>query len=414
MNLALFIARRTARSRSGDKPAVTERIAVVSVALGIAAMICTIAVIMGFKREISRKMTGFAAHVTLTDIRGRNTLDARPVRRSKHLEELIRTTPGFVSLAPYALRGGIVRTDDAVEGLALKGVDGTFDRTLFEEWLVEGAFPRVGDSLRTKDLLLSRNMARRLQLRTGDRIEMLFVENGSAPRRDRFKISGIYTSGMDEMDDAVAFTDLRNVQRLAEWGPDEISGYEIYTDDLTRAGEFAAALDRRLLHDDSELTENLAVDSVQELYPNVFDWLRAHDVNAVVVLVILLAVAVFNMAAALLVLVLERTRTIGLLKALGMRNAPLRNIFLYRAAFIALRGLVWGNVTGLAICLLQQQTHLLKLNSEGYLLSEVPVSLSWGWLLALNAGFLAAIVLLLTVPASIVSTVKPEETIRYE
>lgn len=414
MNLALFIARRTARSRSGDKPAVTERIAVVSVALGIAAMICTIAVIMGFKREISRKMTGFAAHVTLTDIRGRNTLDARPVRRSEHLEELIRTTPGFVSLAPYALRGGIVRTDDAVEGLALKGVDGTFDRTLFEEWLVDGSFPRVGDTLRTKDLLLSRNMARRLQLQTGDRIEMLFVENDSAPRRDRFKISGIYSSGMDEMDDAVALTDLRNVQRLAEWAPDEISGYEIYTDDLARAGEFAAALDRRLLRDDSELTENLAVDSVQELYPNVFDWLRAHDVNAAVVLVILLAVAVFNMAAALLVLVLERTRTIGLLKALGMRNAPLRNIFLFRASFIALRGLAWGNVIGLALCLLQQQTHLLKLNSEGYLLSEVPVALGWGWLLALNAGFLAAIVLLLTVPASIVSTIKPEETIRYE
>lgn len=414
MNLSLFIARRTARSDSGDKPAVTERIAVVSVALGIAAMICTLAVMMGFKREISRKMTGFAAHVTLTDIRGRNALDARPICRSKHLEELVCTTPGFVSLAPYALRGGIVRTDDAVEGIALKGVDGTFDRTLFEEWLVDGAFPRVGDSLRTKDILLSRNLAQRLRLHTGDRIEMLFVENGAAPRRDRFKISGIYSSGMDEMDDAVAFTDLRNVQRIAEWTPDEISGYEIYTDNLSRAGEFAASLNRRLLHDDSGVTDNLAVDSVQELYPNVFDWLRAHDVNAAVVLGILLVVAAFNMAAALLVLVLERTRTIGLLKALGMRNAPLRNIFLFRAAFIALRGLAWGNATGLALCLLQQQTHLVKLNSEGYLLSEVPVSLGWGWLLALNAGFLAAIVLLLTVPASIVSTVKPEETIRYE
>lgn len=414
MNLALFIARRSARSASREKPAVTERIAVASVALGLAAMICTLAVMMGFKREVSRKMTGFAAHVTLTDIRGLNALDAQPVRRSEYLEELIRTAPGFVSMAPYALRGGIVRTDDAVEGIALKGVDGTYDRTLFEEWIVAGSFPRVDDTLRTKDLLLSRNLAERLRLQVGDRIEMLFVEEDAAPRRDRFKISGIYSSGMDEMDDAVALTDIRNVQRLAEWSPDEISGYGIFTDDLSRAGEFAAALDRRLLHDDSDATDNLIVCSVQELYPNVFDWLRAHDVNAAVVLGILLVVAFFNMAAALLVLVLERTRTIGLLKALGMRNGPLRNIFLYRAAFIALRGLVWGDAVGLSLCLLQQTTHIAKLSSEGYLLSEVPVALGWGWLLALNAGFLAAIVLLLAVPASIVSTVKPEETIRYE
>ena len=414
MDPAFFIARRTARPAPGEKPGVMERVAVVSVALGIVVMILALAVMMGFKREVSRKMTGFAAHVVLTDIRGVRTLDAQPLRRSERLEELIRTTPGFVSMSPYALRGGIIRTDGAVEGIALKGVDAGYDLRFFAEWLVEGALPRVGDSLRTKDVLISRNVARRLSLGVGDRIEMLFVENGESPRRDRFKVSGIYSSGMDEMDDAVMLTDMRNVQRIAGWEPDEISGFEIFTDGLPFSEQFAGRLERALWLDESGAGDNLAVSTVQELYPNVFDWLRAHDVNAAVVLIVMLAVAFFNMASALLVLVLERTRTIGLLKALGMRDGMLRRIFLYRAAFVALRGLAWGNAAGLALCLVQRWTHVVKLSSEGYLLSEVPVALEWGWWLPLNAGFLAAIVALLVIPASIVSTVKPDEIIRYE
>ena len=171
---------------------------------------------------------------------------------------------------------------------------------------------------------------------------------------------------------------------------------------------------RTLLYDEAEGTENLAVTSVTERYANIFDWLKAHDVNAAVIIVIMLVVAFFNMASALLILVLERTRMIGLLKALGMRNGPLRRIFLYRAAFIALRGMAWGNGVGLLLCLLQQWFHVVKLDSEGYLLSEVPIALEWGWWLLLNAGVLAVIVLLLVLPTYIISSIKPEQTIRYE
>ena len=253
-----------------------------------------------------------------------------------------------------------------------------------------------------------------LALAVGDRVEMLFVETGDRPRRDRFKVAGIYSSGMDEMDDAVIMTDLRNVQRLADWADGEISGYEIFTSDLAGADDFARRLGRALLYDDADDTANLAVSSVTELYPNIFDWLKAHDVNAAVIIGIMLVVAFFNMTSALLILVLERTRMIGLLKAFGMRNATLREVFLWRAAFVTLRGLAWGNAAGLAVCLVQKYFHVVKLSSEGYLLSEVPVALGWGWWLALNAGVVAAIVALLVVPACIVSTVKPDESIRYE
>ncbi|WP_418991793.1 ABC transporter permease [Alistipes sp.] len=414
MNLEFFIARRTAQPAPGNKPGVMERIAVVSVALSIGVMILALAVMMGFKREVTRKMTAFAAHAVVTDVRGVNTLDSEPVRRSEHLEGLIRSSDGFVSLAPYAVKGGIVRTADAVEGIVLKGVDTAYDWSFFREWLVEGELPRVGDTIRTKDILLSRNLAERLMLRPGDRVEMLFVERDDLPRRDRFKVAGIYSSGMDEMDNRMVMTDLRNVQRLSDWTPDEISGYEIFTRDLSEADAFARTLGRTLLYDDSDETANLAVSSIAQLYPNVFDWLKAHDVNAAVVIVIMLVVAFFNMASALLILVLERVRMIGLLKALGMRNGALRRIFLYRAAFIALGGLVWGNAVGVGLCLIQKYFHVVRLSSEGYLLSEVPVALGAGWWLLLNAGVLAAIVALMILPACIVSTVKPDEAIRYQ
>ena len=374
MNLSFFIARRMARPSPENRPGVMERIAVVSVALGVAVMILALAVILGFKREVAAKMTGFAGHVAVTDVRGVGTLDAEPVVRSAHVEELIRTTEGFRAMAPYALRGGIVRTADAVEGIVLKGVDGSFDWRFFREWLTEGELPRVGDSVRTKDALLSRTLADRLRLGVGDRVEMLFVEPGELPRRDRFKVSGIYASGLEDMDGAVVLTDLRNVQRLAEWTPEKVSGYEILLDDLAGADAFAARLSDALLYDESDDTRNLVATSVMERYPNIFDWLRAHDVNGAVIVVIMLVVAFFNMASALMILVLERTRMIGLLKAFGMPDGQLRRIFLWRAAFITLRGLAWGNAAGVGLCLLQRATHLVKLDAEGYLLSLIHIS----------------------------------------
>ena len=236
-----------ARPTPENRPGVMERIAVGSVALGVAVMILSLAVVLGFKREVARKMEGFAAHVAVTDIRGVDALDSQPVHRNARLEELIRTTDGFVDMAPYAVKGGIVRTEEAVGEVILKGVEADYDWSLFEEWLVGGTLPRIGDSIRTKDILLSRFLADRLQLGVGERVEMLFVDGGERPRRDRFKIAGIYESGMEEMDRTMVITDIRNVQRLSGWREDEISGYEIRTRSLDEAEAFARTLGRTLL-----------------------------------------------------------------------------------------------------------------------------------------------------------------------
>ena len=388
MNLELFIARRIAHNGSGNRPGVMVRIAVVAVALSVTVMILALAVIMGFKREITDRVTGFSAQVEVADLRSAGSIESVPVPRSEQLERAIRSAGEVVRLTPYAVKGGVVKTPDAILGVMLKGVDGGYEWSFFRDHLLEGELPRVGDSIRTKEILISRS--------------------------DRFKVSGIYATGMDEFDRSVAMTDLRNVQRLADWSSEEVSGYEVTLADFLQAEDFSRRLNDMLLDSDREAFWDLTARSAQERFPTVFDWLKTHDVNAAVILVIMVVVAVFNMATALLTLVLERTRMIGLLKTMGMNSASLRRIFLYRALMLILRGVVWGNAIGLGICLLQYYFHLIPLDPEGYMLSEVPVAFGVGWWLALNAGVVAVILTLLMLPASIISQVKPVEAIRYD
>ncbi|MEG2614570.1 MAG: FtsX-like permease family protein [Alistipes sp.] len=414
MNLEFFIARRIAHDANGQRPGVMVRIAALSVAVSMAVMILALAVIMGFKHEVTRRVVGFAAHTEVTDIRSVSAITSTPLLRTAALEQTIRGVADFSSMHPYALKGGIVKTADAAQEMLLKGVDGSYDWRFFNDFLLEGRLPRVGDSIRTKEVLISRMAADRLLLGVDDRIEMLFLEEDEAPRRDRFKIVGIYASGMEELDAVVMMTDLRNVQRLSGWTTDQITGYEVNTTDFDAIDSFARALSIALLNSELDETQNVTVSSVKELYPGIFDWLKTHDVNAMVIITIMLIVAFFNMASALLILVLERTRMIGLLKTMGMRDGAVQRIFLWRAAFITLRGLAWGNLVGIGLALLQQHFHLLKLSAEGYLLSEVPIAFGWGWWVALNLGVMITIVLLLLLPARVVASINPSETIRYE
>lgn len=403
-----------AQSKDACRPSVMERIAVISVAISMAVMLLSLAVVFGFKREIAANMSGIAAHVVVTDVRGLHRADADPIRMTPSLDSLLRADAGVKHLQRYARRGGVVRTAEAVEGVLLKGVGAEYDWSYLEQWLVDGALPRVGDSIRTKDLLLSKRLAEKLAVGVGDRIELLFVEPDELPYRDRFKVSGLFASGMEEMDYALLVTDIRNVQRLSQWSEEEISGYEIHATSLAEGRALAARLDHALLYDETVEADNATAVAVEALYPQVFDWLKAHDVNAVVILLIMLVVAFFNMSVALMILVMERIRMIGILKALGMQQRSLCKIFLYRAALIAARGLFWGNLVGLTICWVQGRFHLIKLDAEGYMLGSVPIALDAGWWLLLNLGFVVAILLLMLLPASVVATVKPDETMRYE
>ena len=413
LNLEFFIARRTARTSPENRPGVMSRIAVVSVAVSVAVMLVALAVILGFKREVTARMVGFSAPVEVIDGAGIYAAESRPVAATARFEALLRTVDGVQRATPYAVKSGIVRTRDAMEGVALKGVDGSYDWSFFAGRLTEGRLPRVGDSLRTKELLLSARTARLLGVHAGDKVEMLFVAGDERPRRDRFKVSGLYSTGMEELE-RTALTDLRNVQRLSGWSSGEVSGYDLFLGDVRQADRLAEAVNDALLRSDLPETDGVVAVSVGERYPAVFDWLKAHDVNAAVVIAVMVAVAFFNMASALLILVLERTRMIGLLKAMGMENRRIRRIFLYRAAFIVGRGLLWGNLAAGLLCWFQARFHLLRLDPAGYMLSEVPVAVSAGWWLAVDVAAAGAILALLLVPAAFVARIRPDEAIKTD
>lgn len=407
-----FIARRIS-SRTDSRSNVMVRIATLTVAVGMTVMILALAVVMGFKREITAKLVGFGAHVRIVSLYSQHSFETEPVRLDSALMADLAALPRCASVAPYALKGGMIKTPDAIQGVALKGLAAGCDTAFLHGSLLRGRLPQLGGT-RTKELLISENIARMTGLDVGDRVEMLFVDTSRPVRRDRFKISGVYATGMDELDDAMTFTDIRNVQRLNGWEADQVSGYELMTTDFSRLDDFAQqAYDTVFAHAD-QTSDVLKVEDVVSLNPNTFDWLRAHNVNAAVIIVVMLLVAFLNMVSAMLIILLEKTSMIGMLKALGMRNRAIRTVFILRSFRIIATGMLWGNLIGLGLALLQQATGLVRLNSAGYILSHVPIAFDWSWWCALNLGIPVVMLLLMGTPAQAVAAVKPEKTIRYQ
>ena len=389
-------------------------IATVTVAISIAVMVISMAVIMGFKREISDKLVGFGGHVQITAVSGGNSLETKPILRNNELESALTQVQGFKSLNAFATKGGIIKTRDAMQGVMLKGVDSDYDWSFFADNLEEGELPAVGDSVVKREIIISRSLSRLLQIDVGDKIEMMFIQPDASPRRSQFKITGIYNSGFEELDMMVVPTDIRNVQRIAGWDDNHISGYEVDTYDLDDLAEFSEDTYQIVFENQKPDDENLMVVNIKQRFPQMFDWLNAHDVNAAVIIIIMLLVSLLNMISALLIILLERTRMIGVLKALGMNNTSLQKMFLIRSAYLIVKGMIWGNIIGIALCLIQTYTGLVTLDQTGYFLSEVPISLGLTWLLWLNAGSFLLIVTLLTVPTLVISRIKPDTTIRYQ
>lgn len=415
-NLEFFIANRISSRRAKDSRNVMVRIATITVAISIAVMIISLAVIAGFKSEITGRLVGFGGHAEIVHLDGNHSFETVPIERNREVEERVSLVPNFKSLNTFAVKGGMIKTDEAMDGIVLKGVEGDYDWSFFQSNLVRGSLPVVGDSIRTKDILIAQSLASVMRLEVDDRVEMLFVSEDRPPRRDRFKVCGIYNTGFEELDKITVITDIRNVQRLNRWDDNQITGYEISTTRFDKIGQFTGDIYEAVMEVDiaSESGLNLMVTNIVSSNPNLFDWLKAHNVNAAVVIIIMIMVALLNMISALLIIVLERTQMVGILKALGMNNGAIQKIFVIRSGFIIAKGLLWGNIVGLGLCFIQAKTGLIRLSQSDYLISQVPIKLDIITIVGLNVGVFALILLLLTLPTMIVSTIKPDTTIRYQ
>jgi lipoprotein-releasing system permease protein len=430
MNFSYFIARRVARAGQRSFSRLIIRIAAAAVALSVAVMIATTALIAGFKKEISGKIFGFWGHIHITDADvHRNILDSTPLRVDDSfprldtvgrasfyqrryffgapMETLTTSRGGVRHTQVFALKPGIIKAKDEIEGIILKGVGEDFDWDFMARYLVEGETLALSDTAMSSDILLSRQTADRLRVGLGDRFIVHFVEKGEQLRR-RFTVKGIYKTGLEEYDRKFALVDIRQIQRLMGWSANEVSGVEVFIDDLRDLD----ILTEHIYY--TQLPSHVYAESIREKLPEIFDWLDLQDINEIVMLSLMTIVAIINMITTLMILILERANMIGILKALGADNWSIRKIFLYHAAFIIAAGLFWGNLAGLGMCYLQARFELIRLDEANYYLSVAPIHINVFTVLALNAGTMIIALAFLIIPSYLVTSISPVRAIRFK
>ena len=410
MSLPRLIARRTASDRGTSQNAMVH-IATIAVAISIAVVMISLSVLMGFRESITSLISDTVADITVADIRASKQPELHPITDKEALRSLITNGDNIATVERYALRGGVLRSKKGAAGIAIKGVGEEANLSYYSSRLSEGDMLRFEEA-RRKELLLSESVAEKLSIESGDRVEVLLLE-GDTPRRELFKVGGIYRSALGDIGAEIALTDIRNVQKLNGWESSQISGYSCRLENSGASLLFADLLNLKLMYD-YEGEENVVATASQESHADIFGWLETHDVNAMVILAIMLIVAIFNMVTALLILVLERTRMIGTLKSMGMTNSEIRKIFTYRASIIMVRGLIFGNIAALALLLAQRYLHLVHLDESGYLLSEVPVAFDAWWMVGANLLFVAVIVVVIHLATAIVQRVKVADAIKFE
>lgn len=386
-------------------------IAMFGIALSLAVMIVAVAIITGFKKEISNKVIGFGAHIQIQNLDSNLSYETAPVPAGLESVAQIHQMEGIKNVQPFAIKAGIIKTGEEIHGSVLKGIDGSYDWTFIEEHLSEGALFRVNDTVRSNQVVLSGSTASLLKLGVGDRFTMYFIQD--PPRARTFTISGIYNTSLEQFDQLYIFADIKQVQRLNNWHHGEVSGYEVLIDKMEDLPELASKVRKKVGFDFLEDGSRLKVETIREKNTQIFDWLNLQDMNVVVLVILMLVVAGFNMISGLLILILERTNMIGILKALGTSNVSVRKIFMYQSGYLTLVGLLWGNLFGLGICLAQKQLNLVSLDPGSYYLDTVPINLNLAHLLMLNVGTMVITFLFLLIPSSIIAKISPDKSIRF-
>lgn len=416
MNWKLFIARRIyqTKEKEGDrnvsKPAV--RIAMVGIAIGLAVMILSVAVVVGFKHEVRDKVIGLGADILVTSLDVVQSYQVTPVVGDDSLISALGKMPGVKHVQRYATKPGMIMTSDNFQGIVLKGIGQEYDTTFLHRHLQEGHIPAFTDSVSSNQVLVSKTIADRLGVRVGDKLYTYYLENNIRARR--LTVAGIYQTNFSSYDDLFLLTDLRTVERLNNWEPGQVGGLEIQVTDYDLLDETNGYILSSLDKKTDKYGGRYYAQTIEEVYPQIFAWLDLLDVNVWVILVLMVGVAGFTMISGLLIIILERTNMIGVLKALGADNTAIRKVFLSFAVFLIRKGMLWGNVIALTCCAVQYFFRPVRLDPAVYYIDAVPIELNlWIWLL-LNAGTLVVSVLMLVGPSYLISRIHPARSIRFE
>lgn len=411
MNFEFFIAKRitAAKEYKSSISAPIIKIAISAIALGLVMMMVAIAVGVGLQIKIREKVSAFNGHIQISNFDNNNSeVSLKPVSTNQDFYPEFTAVDGISHIQAVATKAGVVRTEDTFEYIILKGVGSDYDWKYFKEYLIEGSLPDVGSEKENKQVLMSAYMANRLRLGVGDTFNSFFLRDKlQMPNRRNFMISGIYDSGFQEFDESFVIADIRHIQRINKWKDDEVGSFELFIEDFSKITEkgnevYAATL------------STLDSQTIVNKYFYIFEWLSIFDFNILIILVIMILVAGINMITALLVLILERTPMIGILKAMGSPDWSIRKIFLYNASYLIVLGLFWGNLIGLGFLFLQREFGIVKLDPSSYYVSEAPVYISAGYIMALNLGILILCFLMLLIPSVIITRISPVKAIRFD
>lgn len=412
--MELFIARRLYKSEQGSRnvsrPAVL--IAQIGVALGLAVMLVTIAVSFGFKHEVREKAVGFSSHIHISNYESGQSHEALSVAADSVLLGRLAAIPSVEHVQRYAAKPGVFRTDNDFIGYILKGVGEDYDLSFYAQYLKEGVLPQFSDSVASGNILISRVIADKLQLNVGDKVDSYFLQGTMRARR--YTVAGIYETGFNEYDRLFVIADLKAVQALNRWEPDQVTGVEVALTDFSKVEDMNWELGTMLDRTEDKYGNQYLVQSVTDINPGLFAWLDVLDMNVWLILALMIGVAGFTMISGLLILIIERTQFIGILKALGASNASVRKAFLYLAMLIIGKGMLWGNIVGLGLCAVQKFTGLIPLDPANYYLDRVPIEFNWLFILAVNVVMFVLSVLILIVPSHLISRIYPTKAMRFE
>ena len=406
MNVEYFIAKRlfTAKEENKSYTKPILRIAILAIALSVAVMLLSVMVVTGFKNDISDKIIGFGSHITISSFSDNQSYETEPIQISESLYTSILEDPEVKHISTFATKAGIIKTNDEILGVVLKGVSSDYDWTFFNNNLVAGKCFNVSDSVKTNQVLISENSAKTLQLGVGDDLIMYFVQD--PPRVRKFKISGIYNTALTDFDKLFVMGDIKHIQSLNSWKNKQVGGVEIVVNNFNDLELVTEAVYEKIPY-------NLNAQSIKEKTPQIFDWLDLQDINVRVILILMLIVGGINMITALLILILERTKMIGILKALGANNWSVRRVFLYSAVHLIMKGMFWGNCIAIGLAFLQKKLSIISLDSNIYYMNTVPINFDFTAILLLNVGTIIVCYLILIIPSIIITKITPVKAIRF-
>ena len=406
MNYEYFISRRI-RSKSGSsfsRPIV--KVSIAGIALGLAVMLVSVAILQGFQTQVRDKVSGFGGHIQISSFDSNISYEPTPINKGDAKINQILQLPGIQNVQEFSLKAGIVKTSNEIEGVVLKGVDSDYDWNFLKQRLVAGYLPDNHDTVAGNDVLISEKLAKLLGFKAGDELRMYFIIDNNARGR-KFRVSGIYNTGLAEFDEMYVFGDIRHIRKLNGWDETLVSGIEINLNDFSELNTMAEKVYDIIGY-------KLNTQTIKQLYPQIFDWIEIQDLNVLIILILMALVSGITMISTLLILILEHTRDIGMLKAMGATNASIRKIFIYASVNITFWGLLWGNSIALALIFLQKQFAFIPLPEDSYFVSSVPVAIGFPGILLINLATILICTIMMLIPSLVVRYISPVKAIRFE